>query len=180
MIDYIEIGEIVGTHGVSGYVKVALLTDFPERFRKMESAMLRKSSSTLAHGEQANCSLYNINDVRYHKNQALLKFEGIDNMDMAKGLRGCMIVIDRTDAMELPTDTYYIFDLIDCEIYEGDELLGKVADVIQTGSNDVYVVRSNDEAVKDLLIPAIGDVVLSVDIGNKKIEVKLPKGLREL
>ena len=172
MTDYVEIGKIVGTHGVGGYVKVALLTDFPERFKQMKSAVLQRSNGTLA--EHA------ITDVKYHKNQALIKFENIDNMDAAKALAGCMIIIDRKDAMELPPDTYYIFDLVDCEVYEEDELLGKVIDVIQTGSNDVYIVNSGKAGEKDLLIPALGFVVLSVDIDNKRIEVKLPEGLREI
>ena len=172
MTDYVEIGKIIGTHGVAGYVKVFLLTDFPERFKKMKSAVLRRSNGTLHE--------YAINDVKYHKNQALIKFEEIENMDAAKNLAGCVVVVDRKDAMELPEDTYYIFDLIDCEVYEGEEFLGKVAEVIETGSNDVYVVKSRDENTRDLLIPALGWVVLSVDIDNKRIEVKLPEGLREL
>jgi len=106
----------------------------------------------------------------------LLKLEGIDTIEQAEKYRNYYIKINRKDAEDLPEDTYYIVDLIDCEVYTDEKsFLGKVVDVIQTGSNDVYVVKQ--ENGKEILLPAIADVVKDVDVTNKKIIVHLLKGL---
>ncbi len=169
-MDYIEIGKIINTHGVRGHVKVMPFTDYPERFRKMKSVFLQKRNGNVAE--------YAIEEVKYVKNTVLLKLQGVNDMDAAQLLKDSLLVVERKDAVKLPKDTYYIFDLIDCKVYEQEAYLGIVTDVLETGSNDVYVVK--DENEKELLIPALGWVVLSVDIANKKIQVQLPKGLRDL
>lgn len=169
-MDYVEIGKIINTHGVHGHVKVMPFTDYPERFRKMKSVFLQKRNG--------NVTEYAIEEVKYVKNTVLLKLKGIEDMDAAQLLKDSLLVVERKDAVKLPKDTYYIFDLIDCKVYEQEAYLGVVTDVLETGSNDVYVVK--DENGKELLIPALGWVVLSVDIANKKIQVQLPKGLRDL
>lgn len=169
-MDYVEIGKIINTHGVRGHVKVMPFTDYPERFRKMKSVFLQKRNG--------NVTEYAIEEVKYVKNTVLLKLKGIEDMDAAQLLKDSLLVVERKDAVKLPKDTYYIFDLIDCKVYEQEAYLGVVTDVLETGSNDVYVVK--DENGKELLIPALGWVVLSVDIANKKIQVQLPKGLRDL
>lgn len=170
MADYIEIGKIINTHGVRGHVKVMPFTDYPERFRKMKHIFLQKRNGELKE--------YGIEEVKYVKNTILLKLQGVNDMDQAQLLKDTVLVVERKDAVKLPKDTYYIFDLLGCSVYEDQECLGVVTDVLQTGSNDVYVVK--DENEKELLIPALGWVVLSVDIAQKKIQVQLPKGLREL
>ncbi len=169
-MDYVEIGKIINTHGVRGHVKVMPFTDYPERFRKMKSVFLQKRNG--------NVTEYAIEEVKYVKNTVLLKLKGIEDMDAAQLLKDSLLVVERKDAVKLPKDTYYIFDLIDCKVYEQEAYLGVVTDVLETGSNDVYAVK--DENGKELLIPALGWVVLSVDIANKKIQVQLPKGLRDL
>ena len=170
MAEYIEIGKIINTHGVRGHVKVMPFTDYPERFRKMKHVFLQKRNGELKE--------YGIEEVKYVKNTVLLKLQGVTDMDQAQLLKDTVLVVERKDAVKLPKDTYYIFDLLGCSVYEEQECLGVVTDVLQTGSNDVYVVK--DENEKELLIPALGWVVLSVDIAEKKIQVQLPKGLREL
>ena len=169
-MDYVEIGKIINTHGVRGHVKVMPFTDSPERFRKMKHIFLRKRNGEIKE--------YGIEEVKYVKNTVLLKLQGVNDMDQAQLLKDTILVVERKDAVKLPADTYYIFDLLGCSVYEDQECLGIVTDVLQTGSNDVYVVK--DENEKELLIPALGWVVLSVDIEEKKIQVQLPKGLREL
>ena len=168
-MEYIEIGEIVNTHGIKGYVKVNPLTDFPDRFKDMKSAVIENRNGAF--------NSYFIEDVIFHRNMILIKFTGVESLDEAQGLKGFKIVAERKDLVGLPEDTYYIFELIDCDVYEGNEFLGKVNDVIRTGSNDVYVVKKDD---KELLIPALAWVVLNVDTANKKIEVKLPRGLKDI
>lgn len=169
-MDYVEIGKIINTHGVRGHVKVMPFTDYPERFRKMKSVLVQ--------GRNGSTTSYPIEEVKYVKNTVLLKLKGIEDMNGAQLLKDNLLVVERKDAVKLPKDTYYIFDLIGCHVYEQEECLGVVTDVMETGSNDVYVVK--DENEKELLIPALGWVVLSVDIEQKKIQVQLPKGLREL
>ena len=172
-MDFIEIGEIAGAHGVKGYVKVNPFTDFPERFKKMKSAVIEKNNGTFGN--------YAIEDVIFHKNMVLIKFGNINNMDEAGELKGCKIVTEKKDLIKLPEDSYYIFDLIGCDVFEESEYLGKVTDIIETGSNDVYVVKKGgDGGNGELLIPALAWVVINVDVESKKIQVKLPKGLREL
>ena len=106
----------------------------------------------------------------------ILKLEGIDNIDEAEKYRNFYIKINRKDAIELPDDSYFIVDILQCEVFtDANEHLGKVVDVFSTGSNDVYTVKT--EEGKEILLPAIEDVIKEVDIANKKIVVHLLDGL---
>lgn len=167
--DFIVIGQIKNTHGIKGQIKVMPFTDFPERFRKMEKVWVEQRDGSTKE--------YEIEDVKYQKQWILLKLSGVEDMTTAESMKGLQLVITRENVFPLPEDSYYIFDLVGCQVFEGQELLGPVKEVIQTGSNDVYVVEYNNS---ELLIPALKWVVLSVDIENKRIEVALPKGLKEL
>ena len=167
MVEYIEIGIVNNTHGVRGELKVIPLTDDMKRYEKLKEVFVEDST-----GKR---TLYSIKNVKFFKKLVILAFQGIDDIDKAQKLKGSKIVIHRKDAVELPEDTYFICDLIGCEVYEDNNLLGKVKDVFPTGSNDVYVVK--DDEGREILIPAIGHVVLNVDIINSRIDVKLPKGL---
>jgi len=164
------VGKIVNTHGVKGEVKVIPTTDDPGRFKKFKSVyVMRKTMTT-----------YEIESVRFHKGCVLIKFKGIDDMDAAELLRGSEIKIDRKDGVPLGKDEYYISDLYDMEVYtEEERYLGKIVDIIETGSNDVYVLNKSDR-VKDLLIPAIKQVIKKVDVAGRKMTVHLLEGLEEL
>ena len=117
-----------------------------------------------------------IEEVKYHKNLVLLKIKGIDDINDTEQYKNCYLKIDRKNAAKLPEDSYFITDIIGIEVFTEDgELLGNVIDVFPTGSNDVYVVK--DELGKQILLPAIGDVVKKVDIISKKMTVKLIAGL---
>ena len=105
-----------------------------------------------------------------------MKIKGIDDINDTEQYKNCILKIDRKDAVELPEDTYFITDMIGIEVYtEEGEKLGKLDDIFPTGSNDVYVVK--DELGKQILLPAIGEVIKEVDIDNKKMIVKLIPGL---
>ena len=169
MAEYIDIGVIVNTHGIKGHIKVKPLTGFPERFSNMKGLLVQNNKGKIDE--------YTIEDVKYHKDMILIKLKEIDNMNEVEVLKGLKIVVERADLVKLPENSYYIFDLIDCKVYENEEFLGEVKDVIETGSNDVYVVKNED---RQILIPALSWVVLSVDTENKRIEVKLPKGLLDI
>lgn len=167
MEEYLEIGQIVNTNGLKGLLKVKPLTDDITRFEELETIYIQIHSQLVEK---------KIEKVRYVKNMVLLKLEGIDDINEAEKYRNLYIKINRKDIKELPENSYLIVDMLKCEVYtEENELLGKMIDVLQTGSNDVYVVKN--ENGKEILLPAIKDVVKKIDIQNKKIIVKLMEGL---
>lgn len=162
-----EIGQIVNTYGIKGFLKVVPYTDDIKRFEKLNSIYIqtKKSLETVI-----------IEEVKYAKNLVLLKIKGIDNINDAEIYKNCYIKIDRSDAVELPEDSYFIVDLIGIKVYTDEgEALGDIIDVFPTGANDVYVVKN--ELGKQVLLPAIGDVIKNVDIKNKKMIVHLIEGL---
>ena len=162
-----EIGQIVNTSGLKGIVKVNPFTDDVSRFEEIKKVFIEKNKELTE---------YEIEEVRFHKNQVLIKFKNIDSIEEAEKFRNCYIKISRKDARKLPEDTYFIVDLIDTNVYlENNEYVGKIIDVFSTGSNDVYVIKREENT--DLLIPAIKDVVKKVDIKNKKMIINLIKGL---
>lgn len=158
MKELINIGQITKPHGVRGEVKVLSLTDSLERFRELDKVLID--------GKETK-----ITSVKLQSDRAILKLEGIDSMDEAEDYRNKYIQVRREDAMELEEDSYYIADLLDCVVFDTDgEELGKVYEVIETGSNDVYWVKG--EGKKEVLIPALKSIVESVDIENNKIIIK--------
>jgi 16S rRNA processing protein RimM len=163
--DYLSVGRIVNTHGVRGEVRVIPLTSDISRFEYLLFAFV------IVDGKRKELR---VTEVRYHKSFVLLKFNGIDTMDEAEKLKGCDLYVDRKNARSLEEDEFFICDLIGLEVFEEEQLLGKLTEVLETGSNDVYVVKSRE---KEILIPALKSVVLDVDLENKKMQVKLPEGL---
>lgn len=167
MDKYFEIGQIVNTNGLKGFVKVKPFTDDIKEFETFETIYVQKKT------ELIECK---IKSVRYAKNMVLLKLKGIDDIDSAEALRNLYIKVSREQLPELQENSYYIVDLLECEVVtvEG-EILGKMDDVFNTGSNDIYVVKN--EKGKQILLPAIKEVIKNVDIPNRKITVKLMEGL---
>ena len=169
MQNLLEIGQIVNSYGIKGFLKVVPFTDDVTRYENLKTIYIEKNKKLKE---------MEIEEVKYHKNLVLLKLKGIDDINDTLEYKNCYIKIDRKDAVSLPEDTYFIIDLIDMEVYTDEEkLLGKIVDVFPTGSNDVYVVK--DELGKQTLLPAIGDVIKNVDVTNKKMIVHLLEGLEE-
>lgn len=167
MQEYFEIGQIVNTSGLKGVVKINPFTDDVSKFEDLKKVFIEKNKELIE---------YEIEEVRYHKNQVLIKFKTIDSIEEAEKFRNCYIKIARKDAKELPEDTYYIVDLIGLEVYSNDNVfIGNVIDVFPTGSNDVYVIKRDGNT--DLLVPAIKDVIENIDIKNKKMIINLIEGL---
>lgn len=167
MEEYLEIGQIVNTNGLRGFVKVKPLTDDIERFEDLETVYIDKGKELVE---------YKIQEVKYVKNMVLLKLEGIDDINEAEKYKNFYIKINREDAVELEENSYFIVDIIGSDVYtEENEFLGKVIDVFSTGSNDVYTVKNGSN--KEILLPAIEDVIKQVDVENKKIIVHLLDGL---
>lgn len=169
MIEYLTVGKITNTHGVRGELKVIPSTSDINRFDYLKIVWVEKDGKLTE---------YFVEKVRYHKNYVLIKLHGIDTMDEAVEFKNCYLKVDRKNARPLSENEYFIVDLLDCKVYEKGVLLGKITDVLQTGSNDVYVV--NGDKYGEILIPALEQVVLNVDIENKEIQVILPEGLIDI
>ncbi len=167
MQEYFEIGQIVNTHGIKGFVKVVPFTDNIKRFEELENVYI---------DFKGNLILMTIDEVLYSKGNVLLKFKEAPDINMVEKYKNSILKIPRKNAVKLPKDTYFIADLIGLEVYtEEGKLLGKVDDIFKTGSNDVYVVKSEDG--KQTLLPAIGEVIKNIDLKSNKIIVNLLKGL---
>ena len=167
MQEYFEIGQIVNTFGVKGFVKVKPFTDDLERFEELESILVIKNKDMIE---------MKIEEVKCQKNMVLLKLEGIDDKTMAEKYKGCYIKIHRKDARELEEGTYFIDDILGSDVYTDiGDYLGKVDDIYNSGAQDIYVVK--DELGKQILLPSIKEVILDIDIENQKVTVHLLKGL---
>lgn len=164
---YFEIGQIVNTFGIKGFVKIVPFTDDLERFEELESVIVVKNKEHIE---------MQIEEVKYHKNLVLVKFKGIEDINMAEKYKGCYIKIQRENARKLPEGTYFIADLIGIDVYDDNgNLLGKVDDIYNNKSHDIYVVKN--DLGKQILLPSTKEVIQSVDIEKEKIIVHLIDGL---
>ena len=167
MQEYFEVGQIVNTFGVKGFVKVNPFTDDMNRFDELKKVYICKKNEMKE---------IEIEEVKYHKNMVLLKLKGINDMTEAEKLKGSYLKIHRKDAIPLPEGTYYIADLIGLKVYTDDgNLLGKVDDIYNNGSTDIYVVK--DELGKQILLPGTKEVLKEINLEQEKIVVHLLKGL---
>ena len=163
MENLIEIGQIVNTHGLRGDLKVMPWCDDPEIFCELEYVLIDNKE-------------FVIEKAALHKSTVLLKLAGINSINDAELYRNKVLLVPREDLGELPEGTYYICDLLGCEVEtDKGKVLGKISDIIKTGSNDVYVVE--DESKKQTLSPVIDEVVKSVNLDEKRISITPLKGL---
>ena len=166
MKDYIKVGKIVNTHGVKGYIKCIPLTDDLERFEELEYVYTEKDNIKRT-----------IDDVWYQKGLVCLKLKDIDDMDKAESFKDTYISIVEDQLRVLPANSYYLFDLEGMDVYSNNgDYIGKISEVYQTGANDVYEVKNN---INSYLIPAIKDVVKSVNVQDKKMIINVIEGLLE-
>ena len=166
MESLLEVGQIVNTYGIKGFVKVNPLVDNNNQF---------KSFKTLYIQEKKNIKELKVEEVKFSKNLILLKFKGIETIEQAEELRNIYIQAKRSD-IKLEKGAHFIVDLIGLEVYtEEGEFLGILKEVLQPGANDVYIVENQEK--KEILLPAIPDVIKKIDIEGKKMIVKLLDGL---
>jgi 16S rRNA processing protein RimM len=167
MTKYLEIGQIVNTFGIKGMVKVKPFTNNIKRFDDLKNVYIKNRKEKKE---------YQIEEVKYHKNMVLIKFKGIETPEDANLLRESYLLIDRSKEEPLEDGNYYIVDMIGIEVYsDKGELLGNLEDIFNTGSNDIYVVKDNQG--KQILLPAISEVIKQIDIEKRKITVHLLPGL---
>lgn len=156
MEDYLSVGQISKPHGIKGEVKVIPLTDDIKRFRKLKKVYIDGNEKTIVW-------------CKMQVDRVILKIEGIDTIEAAEILRNKYIQVKREEAVRLPKDSYFVTDLVSCTVYDTlENKIGKIYDVIKTGSNDVYWIK--DE--KEVLIPALKDIVLEVDIDSHRIVIR--------
>ena len=163
--EYLEIGQIVTTHGIAGEVRVKPWCDSSELLCEFEVLYFDGGKTEVI-----------VERARVHKHVVVMKLEGVNTMDDAIKLRNKVLFAARDD-FELDEDTYFIQDLLGLKVYDADTdvCYGVISDVTQTGANDVYHIK--DESGKEVLIPAIADVVLETDVDSGRMVIRPLKGL---
>lgn len=162
--EFLEAGKIVTTHGIRGEVKVMPYTDTPELLCEFDRLFIGKNRDEIG-----------VERSRVFKSTVIMKLEGIDTPEAAEKLRNKLLYMRRDD-LELDEDTYFIQDLIGLEVRDADsgEVYGKIDDVMQTGANDVYVIKGTE---REYLVPAIADVVVSTDVDGGVMTIRPLEGL---
>lgn len=165
-----NVGKIVNTHGIKGEIKVLPHTDFPEiRFAKNTELLL------VQEGGKAPMPI-TVESSRFHKNMYIVKLVGYDNINEVEKFKGSMLKVTQDEIVELPENEFYFHQIVGCAVVtdEGQDL-GVITEILTPGANDVWVVKSRDG--KSILIPYIDDVVLDVNVNDKKVLVHLMEGL---
>lgn len=170
MEDLLQVGVITDTHGIRGEVKVFPTTDDPERFSYLKEVILDLGREK---------KVLHIAGVKYFKQFVILKFKEYNDINLVEPFRKKSLFVTRENAVPLEEDEYFIADLIGLKVVTDEgETLGELTDVLQTGANDVYEVKTEDG--KELLLPAIKDCILGVDLENGVMTVHVLKGLLDL
>jgi len=163
---FIIVGRIVRPHGIRGEVKVAPLSDWPERFKDFHSLYLES---------EGNAKRVEVEGRRVRGNQVILKLSGVNDREGAESLRGVLLKVREETCPPLPEDTHYVFDLVGLEVKTtGGERVGSVVDVLQMPAHDVYVV---DARGGEVLIPAVKTFIKRVDIEDGVIVIEPIEGL---
>lgn len=167
MEQLLQVGVITQTHGVHGEVKVFPTTDDPERFLDLEYVFLDTGREKMK---------LTIQSVKFFKQFVILKFKGINNINDIEKYKRCALLVDRENAVELEEDEYFIADMIGMNVLTEDgEIFGTLKDVIETGANDVYIINSKNHG--EVLIPAIKECILDVNVKEGRMLVHLMEGL---
>ncbi|MBR1598619.1 MAG: 16S rRNA processing protein RimM [Lachnospiraceae bacterium] len=169
MEDMFQVGIITSPHGVRGEVKVFPTTDDNKRFKKLKECFIEYNNELMP-VKACGC--------KFFKNMVILKLENFDNMNDVEKFRKCKIFVDREHAVSLDKDEYFVADLLGISVAdENGNVLGALEDVIETGANDVYVVKN--ESGDEILIPAIKDCILDVNVNERVMIVHLLKEMEE-
>ena len=164
---YLRVGIITSMHGVHGEVKVFPTTDDPARFKKLKECIIEQKGEELT---------LKVRSVKFFKNQVILAFEGFDNRNDVEAFKDRELFVTRENAVPLDDDEFFICDIIGAEVQTDEgSVLGVLEDVFETGANDVYSVKTPDG--KEVLLPAIKECILDVNVEEKKIFVHVMKGL---
>ena len=167
MEELLQVGVITQTHGIRGEVKVFPTTDDPTRFQDLKHVLLDTGKETLP---------LEIENVKFFKQFVILKFKGYDNINDVERYKRCPLLVERSEAVPLEEDEYYITDMIGIQVTtdEGEDF-GVLKDVMATGANDVYVI--DHPSAGEVLVPAIKECILEVDIPGRKMKIHAMDGL---
>jgi len=167
--DKIAIGIIGKTHGLDGELKLHPFTNVPEIIESLTEVVLYNEKNKVF-------LLAKIVDMRLGNGVYLIKIQGIENIENAKKLSGSKVYIDKSELPPIDKNEYYFYEILDSQVFdEKGNYLGKVDEILQTGSNDVLVINKNAE--NEILIPVIKDYIITIDKTNKTIVVKIPEWL---
>lgn len=167
MEKYLQVGVIASTHGIRGEVKVFPTTDDVKRFQNCKQLLLDTGKERIE---------LEVEGVKYFKQFVILKFQGIDSINDVECHKGKSLLVARENAVKLRKGEYFIADLIGLVVCnEAGENIGVLEDVLQTGANDVYHIRLSDG--RELLLPAIRECVLEVDVENRWMKIHIMEGL---
>lgn len=166
MEQFLQVGIITSTHGIRGEVKVFPTTDDAARFKKLKKVLLDTGKERLE---------LEIQSVKFFKQFVIVKFRGIDNINDIERYKGKSLLVPRANAVPLKKDEYYIGDLIGMEVFTEEGRFGVLKDVMETGANEVYIVDSDEHG--EVLIPAIRQCILDVDVEGKRMKIRLMDGL---
>jgi len=162
------IGTVLKPQGIRGELKIKSISPYPERFQKLKKVFISKDK----------VESFIIESVHLTGEFVFLKLSNVNDRTSAEVLRGCELLVDESELIDLKSDEYFVHDLIGCKIYtEEDHYIGELIQIMEAGSNDVYIVRN--KTGDEILIPAIADVVKQIDIQNKIIRIHLLEGLIE-
>lgn len=163
----LQVGVISSTHGVRGEVKVFPTTDDVKRFKRLKEVILDTGKEEL---------ILEIEGVKFFKQFVILKFKGFDNINDIEKYKRKSLLVTRANAVRLRKDEYFIADLQGLTVVDAeDKVLGTLRDVMETGANDVYIIDMEDG--REVLIPAIKECILNVDMEAGKMQIHLMDGL---
>lgn len=163
---YALIGRLQKTHGVKGEIAMRVITQFPERIRTGKKVYLGDDHQEIS-----------IVSLRWKNDLMLIRFEGIETPEVARQLTNKEVFSPIKKMPKLPEGEFYYHELIGLQVWEGDEFLGEIMEILETGANDVYLIQA--EGQPELLIPAIPDVIKEIDLEAKRMSVELLEGLRD-
>lgn len=167
MEDFFQVGIITATHGINGEVKVFPTTDDPKRFKRLKEVLLDTGKERIP---------LKIESVKYFKQFVILKFLDINNINDVERYRKCSLLVSRENAVRLGRDEYFVADLEGLEVRdENGTPIGVLKNVMETGANDVYVIELSDG--RELLLPAIKQCVLEVDVEAGFVRIHILEGL---
>lgn len=171
LMEKIKIGKIVNAAALKGEVKIYHYSDYKERFEELDSVIV------CGDGRGSDERQYEIENVRYQKDMVIAKLKGVDDRNAAESLKDFDVFITEEDLRELPEDTFYIRDLIGCEVIDGRDgkTLGQISDVLKTGAQDIYQVELAFGG--QALIPAVAQFIEKVEIRQKTVVIKVIPGL---
>lgn len=167
-MEFLEVGKIINTHGLRGDVKVMPWTDTPEDFEDIPVVYIKRKTEN---------EKLTVSKIKYQKNNLIIKFNEINDINDAEKYKGLILLADREDLWELEDGVYYIADLIGLDVYDESGKIGVIEDVLNTGANDIYDVKR--EGKKNLLLPVIDEVVKEIDLENGRVTVHVMEGLDE-